>query len=94
MAGQCDELKMANFAEKSLASFTFSPKMFAYFASHKHIKVQHGLYRCFVEFIWMLAARYDDKEWDDNEGFNLYAHCKQLQDVLINLGYDSREVRK
>jgi len=91
MAGQCEELKMANFIDKSLNSFTFKPKIWAYFISKKHIRVQEMLYKCFIELIWVFADRYDEKQWDDDMGFNLYANAKRVQDALITAGYAKRE---
>lgn len=87
MATEVIEIKSAKALARALDTYSFKAPVFAYFLTRNHIKVQRRVFQILIECIWIWATWYDNNDWDDDEGMNLYAEAKRMQDILKRLGY-------
>lgn len=76
------EQSVADNLEKGLNSLTFNSGLFARFITSNDIRVQTKVYDILIACIEVWAHRYDNDNYDSDEGMNLCAKSKRISEYL------------
>lgn len=84
------EFKLASKFLDGIETLTFHEHSFAYIICRSDIRIQRRIFQILIECIWVFADWYDNQQWSNDEGMNLYADAKRMQDILMKYGYTSK----